>query len=153
MSQSITDSLSSQDGSRESLARTVHPFDRFVGDRIRQQRIMVGMSQQKLAELVGVTFQQIQKYERGDNRLGPRRLLMMASALGVPVTFLLNERAFAEYQRGGSAAELEDLVNSKDGTLLMRAFARIADRELRRSIIALVETLARTSEEPKPESR
>src|SRR5919107_1734681 len=77
-------------------------LDQEVGARIRFQRLSVGMSQEKLADLLGITFQQIQKYEKGANRIGAGRLLEISRALGVPITF------FYEDHRGASGDESEE---------------------------------------------
>lgn len=152
MSTTIIEKSPSEDGSRPSANKEPNAFDKFVGDRIRRRRSLLGMSQQKLAELVGVSFQQIQKYEIGQNRLGPERLLAIARVLGVPITFLLDERAFTQYEKGTTEQDLEDFVRFKDGAQLARAFGRIADRDLRRTVIALVASLSGKPEEPAPSS-
>jgi len=98
MSTSSIGKLPPGDGSQPPTTKEAKAFDKFVGARIRQRRKLLGMSQQKLAELVGVTFQQVQKYEFGQNRIGSERLLMMARVLGVHITFLLDDQAFYRYQ-------------------------------------------------------
>ena len=147
MSTSSTGKLASGGGSQPPTTKDGKAFDKFVGSRIRQRRRLLGMSQQKLAELVGVTFQQVQKYEFGQNRIGPERLLMMARVLGVHVTFLLDDQAFYRYQQGIFDQDVENFANSKEGTQLVRAFSRIADRDLRQAVITLVASLSRKNED------
>jgi transcriptional regulator with XRE-family HTH domain len=107
---------------------------------------MVGMSQQKLAENLGVTFQQLQKYERGENRIGAGRLLTVATVLDIPITFLLDEEGFS--QRHGIEHSLVGTApdTTRDAYTVGRAFSQITDPEIRRSITTLVQSLARQSE-------
>lgn len=143
MSTSSIGKLPSGDGSQPQTTKEAKAFDKFVGARIRQRRKLLGMSQQKLAEVVGVTFQQVQKYELGQNRIGPERLLMMARVLGVPITFLLDDQAFYRHQQGIFDQDIENFANSKEGAQLARAFSRIEDRDLRQAVITLVASLSR----------
>jgi len=107
---------------------------------------MIGMSQQKLAGSLGVTFQQLQKYERGENRIGAGRLLMVATALGVPITFLLDEEGFSQRQGNAALDELALRETARDAYSIGRAFSQISDPEVRRSITTLVQSLARQAE-------
>jgi transcriptional regulator with XRE-family HTH domain len=132
--------------SRKPARRETNDVDRFVGDRIRLYRSMIGMSQQKLAESLGVTFQQLQKYERGENRIGAGRLLMVATALGVPITFLLDEEGFSQSQGNAALDELALRETARDAYNIGRAFSQILDPEIRRSITTLVQSLARQAE-------
>ena len=125
-----------------------NPIDIHVGSRIRLRRNRLGMSQEKLGESLGITFQQIQKYEKGTNRVGASRLQAIASILSVPVSFFFED---APGQDGGPAAGFAedtatsyvvDFLNSAEGIQLNRAFARIADVRVRRKIIDLVKALA-----------
>lgn len=121
-----------------------NPIDIHVGGRIRLRRNMLGMSQEKLGENLGITFQQIQKYEKGTNRVGASRLQAIASILEVPVAF------FFEDAPGGSEGLAEasqttyvvDFLSSTEGLQLNRAFVRIGDPKVRRKIIDLVRALA-----------
>jgi transcriptional regulator with XRE-family HTH domain len=107
------------------------------------RRIMLGMSQEKLGEALGLTFQQIQKYEKGTNRVGASRILQISEVLQVPVSFL-----FEGGPRGSVPAErfsdggVSDFLATSDGLALTRAFTRITDAKLRRSIVDLVEQIA-----------
>lgn len=124
-----------------------NPIDIHVGGRIRLRRNMLGMSQEKLGESLGITFQQIQKYEKGTNRVGASRLQAIASILEVPVAF------FFEDAPGGPAADglseesqttyVVDFLSSTEGLRLNRAFVRISDPKVRAKIIDLVQTLAK----------
>ncbi|HVQ70447.1 MAG TPA: helix-turn-helix domain-containing protein [Bradyrhizobium sp.] len=124
-----------------------NPVDKYVGSRVRMRRIMLGMSQEKLGEALGLTFQQVQKYEKGTNRVGASRLQQISEILQVPVSFLfdggpsgaVNGSAFAE---GASPAYVSDFLATSEGLALTRAFTRIADSKMRRSIVELVEQIA-----------
>lgn len=128
---------------KRPATREPNEADKFVGERIRLYRSMVGMSQQKLAERLSITFQQLQKYERGENRIGAGRLLLVATTLGIPITFLLDHQAFLRQQAGDSLSELEIPVAAREAYHVGRAFSQIADPEIRRSISTLVRSLAR----------
>jgi transcriptional regulator with XRE-family HTH domain len=124
--------------------RETDEVDKFVGERIRLYRAMLGISQQKLADGLGVTFQQLQKYERGENRIGAGRLLMVATTLGIPVTFLLDEKGFSQRYDDGIPSAAGSLEISREGYNIGRAFSKIMDPEIRRSITTLVQILARS---------
>lgn len=123
-----------------------NPIDVHVGSRIRLRRNMVGMSQEKLGEHLGITFQQIQKYEKGTNRVGASRLQAIASILEVPVSFLFEGAPGASPAEGlseeSSTTYVVDFLSSSEGLQLNRAFARIPDPAVRRRIIDLVRALA-----------
>ena len=124
-----------------------NPVDKYVGSRVRMRRIMLGMSQEKLGEALGLTFQQIQKYEKGTNRVGASRLQQISEVLQVPVSFLFDggpsgvavSDASAE---SASPAYIADFLATSEGLALTRAFTRIPDSKLRRSIVNLVEQIA-----------
>ena len=126
--------------------RGPNAIDRHVGSRVRLRRQLLNMSQEKLGEELGVTFQQVQKYERGANRIGAGRLWTLARVLDVPVSFFyegvsetLNQPGFAE---GDQTPIIDDFIQSADGVQLAQAFARIRDSKVRRRILELVRTLA-----------
>jgi len=124
-----------------------NPVDRYVGSRVRMRRIMLGMSQEKLGEALGLTFQQVQKYEKGTNRVGASRLQQIAEILQVPVSFLFDggPSSIASSENNGegiSPAYISDFLATSEGLALTRAFTRIADSRLRRSIVELVEQIA-----------
>ena len=122
------------------------PIDKHVGSRVRMRRIMLAMSQEQLAEALGLTFQQVQKYEKGANRIGAGRLQQISQILQVPVAFFFEgaPNALAPHDSSGSAlsmAEIDDFVSDLDGLKLMRAFMRI-NAALRRRIVMLVQEIA-----------
>jgi transcriptional regulator with XRE-family HTH domain len=120
------------------------PVDKHVGRRVRMRRMMLHMSQEKLADAIGLTFQQVQKYEKGTNRMGSSRLQQVANVLQVPVTFFF-EDAPGQPRVDGKApspAYVSDFLATSDGLALTRAFTRIKSAKLRRSIVTLVEEIA-----------
>lgn len=124
-----------------------NPVDKYVGSRVRMRRIMLGMSQEKLGEALGLTFQQIQKYEKGTNRVGASRLQQISEVLQVPVSFLFDGGPSGITLGEGAAdsaspAYIADFLATSEGLALTRAFTRIADSKLRRSIVDLVEQIA-----------
>ena len=125
-----------------------NPIDVHVGSRIRLRRNMLGMSQEKLGESLGITFQQIQKYEKGTNRVGASRLQAISSILGVAVSFFFEDAPGeqADAQTGlaeaSSSNYVVDFLSSSEGLQLNRAFVKIADAKVRRKIIDLVKSLA-----------
>jgi transcriptional regulator with XRE-family HTH domain len=121
--------------------------DKHVGSQVRARRTMLRMSQEKLADGLGLTFQQVQKYEKGANRIGASRLQQIARILKVRVSFLFN--GLPEPQRqpqvSGDAlspTELYEFCASHEGLSMSKAFMRIPNPKLRRSIVALVEQIA-----------
>ncbi|MGE0280483.1 MAG: helix-turn-helix domain-containing protein [Rhizobiaceae bacterium] len=124
-----------------------NPIDAHVGGRIRIRRNMLNMSQEKLGESLGITFQQVQKYEKGTNRVGASRLQAIAGILGVPVSFFFEDAPGGEGNHGGGFAEelaVADVMgfcSSAEGLQLNRAFVRIGDPKVRRKIIELVRVL------------
>jgi len=126
------------------MSKTPNPVDRYVGSRVRMRRIMLGMSQERLGEALGLTFQQIQKYEKGTNRVGASRIQQIAEALRIPVSFLF-EGGPSGTPGGGEGASptyVSDFLATSEGLALTRAFTRISDSKLRRAIVDLVEQIA-----------
>ena len=127
-----------------------NPIDVHVGARVRLRRMTLGVSQEKLGEWLGLTFQQIQKYEKGVNRIGASRLFAISQRLGVPVQFFfdgLSDEEITEVRRvEENSAPLIDLVSSAEGFQLNAAFARIQDAETRKRIVELVKTLSSLGE-------
>lgn len=128
-----------------------NPIDTHVGSRIRLRRNMLGLSQEKLGESLGITFQQIQKYEKGTNRVGASRLQAISSVLGVPVAFFF-EDAPGEVAPGGFAESqatdfVVDFLGSAEGLQLNRAFVKIRDAKVRRKVVDLVKALAAQDDE------
>jgi len=130
--------------------KSPNPIDTHVGSRVRMRRMMLSMSQEKLGEHLGITFQQIQKYEKGTNRIGASRLQHIATVLQVPVAFFFEDAptspedaatGFAEDRPG---AYVTSFLTSNEGLALNRAFVRIKSSQVRRRLVDLVESLADT---------
>lgn len=124
-----------------------NPIDIHVGSRVRLRRMMLGMSQEKLGESLGITFQQIQKYEKGTNRIGASRLQHIATVLSVPVSFFFEDAPGTPAEADGFAESrpahyIVDFLSSSEGIQLNKAFVRIKDARLRRRIIDLVKAAA-----------
>ena len=124
-----------------------NPVDKYVGSRVRMRRIMLGMSQEKLGEALGLTFQQVQKYEKGTNRVGASRIQQISEILQVPVSFLFEGGPSGAVSADGfsdsaSPAYISDFLATSEGLALTRAFTRISDAKLRRSIVDMVEHIA-----------
>ncbi len=118
-----------------------HPVDVLVGNRIRQRRALLGMSQTSLAKAVGLTFQQIQKYERGANRASASKLYEFATVLDVPVSFFFESAVEAEVSRkpGRCKEKIGEDISTKRETLeLVRAFYKIRKTNVRREILNLI---------------
>ena len=121
-----------------------NPIDKHVGSRLRMRRMMLGMSQEKLGDAFGLTFQQVQKYEKGVNRMGASRLQQAADILEVAVPFFF-EGAPGGHIEGGdtlSPAYIDDFVSSEEGLRLIKAFIRIARPAVRHRIVNLVQEIA-----------
>ena len=121
-----------------------NPIDTHVGSRVRMRRLILSMSQEKLGDAIGLTFQQVQKYEKGTNRMGSSRLQQIANVLQVPVTFFF-EGAPGQSKLDGKAqspAFVSDFLATSDGLALTKAFMQIKDGKLRRSIVKTVEEIA-----------
>jgi transcriptional regulator with XRE-family HTH domain len=126
-----------------------NPTDKHVGSRVRMRRMMLGMSQEKLGDALGLTFQQVQKYEKGTNRIGASRLQQIAHILQVQVSFFFEgaPAAITSLKSDGmgeapSPAYVSDFLATSDGLALTKAFMRIDDSKLRRRIVDLVEQIA-----------
>ena len=126
-----------------------NPIDKHVGSRVRMRRMMLSMSQEKLGDALGLTFQQVQKYEKGTNRIGASRLQQISQILQVPVSFFFEgapDVPMATRTDGmaeaPSPAYVADFLATSDGLALTKAFMRIDDSKLRRRIVDLVEQIA-----------
>jgi transcriptional regulator with XRE-family HTH domain len=122
-------------------------IDEHVGRRVRMRRIMLAMSQEKLGAALGLTFQQVQKYEKGTNRIGASRLWQISQILQVPASFFFEgaPNALAPHGSIGGAlsmAEIDDFISDSDGLRLIGAFMRIDNAALRRRIVMLVQEIA-----------
>ena len=129
-----------------------NPTDKHVGARVRMRRMMLGMSQEKLGDALGLTFQQVQKYEKGANRIGASRLQQISQILQVTVSFFFEGAPNAPgHQPDGMAeapspAYVADFLATSDGLSLTKSFMGIKDAKLRRRIVDLVEQIASSGE-------
>lgn len=146
----VDDSADESD-SEERNSRRANLMDMHVGSRVRLRRMVLGMSQEKLGEQLGLTFQQVQKYEKGVNRIGAGRLFDLSNVLGVPIQFFY-EDAPAQAMGSGHGQEgfadapgesdVVDFLSTREGLELNKAFVRISDARVRRSILDLVRAIA-----------
>lgn len=122
------------------------PIDIYVGSRVRMRRTMLGMSQERLGEEIGVTFQQVQKYEKGANRIGASRLQRIAAVLNVPASFFFQQdNAEALKIEGIGTGEIDavtEFLNTKEGLALNQAFLKITDEGVRQKFVSLVKAIA-----------
>ena len=124
-----------------------NPIDQHVGARVRMRRKMVAMSQEKLGAALGLTFQQVQKYEKGATRIGASRLQRMSDILQVPVEFFFEGAPNSSAPHGSNKSELwmaqiDDFISDSEGLRLIGAFMRIDNATLRRRIVMLVQEIA-----------
>lgn len=134
--------------------RSPDDIDRHVGTRVRLQRLLMGMSQTELGEALGVTFQQVQKYENGTNRIGAGRLHRIAQVLGKPVTFFYDQAATENgATANGSGDTLASFTAMAGAVELMKAFASIPDGAKRRNLVELARALASESQPTKLPAR
>jgi len=129
------------------VKKAPNPIDKHVGSRVRMRRMMLGMSQEKLGDALGLTFQQVQKYEKGSNRIGASRLQQISLILQVPVSFFFEGAPPPPGRETGfedapSPAYVTDFLATSDGLTLVKAFMRIPNSKLRRRIVELVEEMA-----------
>jgi transcriptional regulator with XRE-family HTH domain len=122
--------------------RRADPIDQHVGRRVRMRRLMLGMTQEKLADGLNLTFQQVQKYEKGTNRISASRLQQTAHVLQVTVGFFF-ERAPGQKETGGTVdTYVSEFLATSDGLALANAYMALPSMKLRRSIVALVKEIA-----------
>ena len=123
-----------------------NPIDKHVGSRVRMRRMMLGMSQEKLGDALDLTFQQVQKYEKGTNRIGASRLQHISQILQVPVSFFFEGAPHMPGHSGmgeaPSPAYVSDFLATSDGLSLTKSFIKIKSSKLRRRIVELVEQMA-----------
>jgi transcriptional regulator with XRE-family HTH domain len=130
----------------------IHPTDKHVWQRVRMRRLMLGMTQANLGDALGLTFQQVQKYEKGTNRIGGSRLQHISQILQVPIEFFFNG---VPHERGQPHAQTDapfpqhvsDYLATPDGLHLTKAFMQIPNAKLRRSIVNLVEQIAASEDQ------
>jgi transcriptional regulator with XRE-family HTH domain len=128
-------------------AKTPNAIDAYVGARMRTRRLLLGMSQERLAEQIGVTFQQVQKYEKGVNRIGASRLQRIAEVLCTSPSYFFEQEDTEPPTLNGidlpqSADPVSEFLNSKEGLALNQAFLKITDGRVRETIISLVKAMA-----------
>ena len=131
--------------------KQANPIDAQVGNRVRLRRMLIGMSQERLGELLGLTFQQVQKYEKGVNRIGAGRLFEVSRILDVPIDYFyegangqgVGGQAHANAQ---NAPPIMEFVASGEGLQLSLAFMRIKDPKVRKRMLELVKSLAEDGE-------
>lgn len=131
--------------------RAANAIDKKLGQRVRTRRLEIGMSQEKLAELLGVTFQQVQKYEKGVNRIAASRLHDIAASLDMPIAKFfdgLGGRAVAGVAET-SRDYIDDALATPEGAQLMSLFASIKSRKVRRQVVELVKALTEETSEAK----
>ena len=128
--------------------KQANPIDIQVGNRVRIRRMLIGMSQERLGDLLGLTFQQVQKYEKGVNRIGAGRLFEVSRILNVPVDFFYEGVAA---QLAGNeqenAAPVMEFVSSGEGLQLSLAFMKIKDTKVRKRVLDLVKSLSEEEEQ------
>lgn len=154
--ESVIDAEIADDAPRGS--RRANPMDVHVGTRVRLRRMLLGMSQEKLGEHLGLTFQQVQKYEKGVNRIGASRLFDLAKVLGVPVQFFYDEAPTLSHSASPASGFAErpdesyvvEFLGTREGLELNKAFARVTDSKVRRSIVELVRALAGEAQDDGP---
>src|SRR5205085_8334336 len=133
------------EGSKMAM-KVPNPVDKHVGSRVRMRRMMLTMSQDEVGDALGLTFQQVQKYERGTNRISASRLQQSAHILQVPVTFFFEGAPSvpgAPRVKGAPSPDyVADFLATSDGLALTKAFTQIKDAKLRRRIVGLVEGIA-----------
>jgi transcriptional regulator with XRE-family HTH domain len=141
-------------GTREAIMKAPRakkvpsPIDKHVGSRVRMRRLMLGMSQTKLGDALGLTFQQVQKYEKGTNRMGASRLQHISQILQVPVSFFFEGAPYLPGQpksMGDTSwpEHVTDFLASSNGLALVKAFVAIKNAKLRSCIVDLVEQIAK----------
>ncbi len=122
--------------------KSPNQIDKHIGTRVRARRVMLGMSQEKLADSLGLTFQQVQKYEKGVNRIGASRLLHIAGILDVSIEFFFE--GLPGLRAGGFSDDsvVADFLTRPESDRLVRGFLRLKDDEARRKVADLVDWLA-----------
>jgi transcriptional regulator with XRE-family HTH domain len=125
-----------------SSTKGTSPVDRHVGSRVRMRRMMLGMSQEKLGDALGYTFQMVQKYEKGVNRISASKLQHISQILQVPVPFFFEGAPGGVDGTAESPSYINEFLATSDGLALIKAFTRIENAKLRRLIVHLVEDCA-----------
>src|SRR3954447_5964847 len=131
----------------ESGTKEPQDVDRHVGSRVRMQRMAIGVSEEKLGDACGITFQQVQKYEKGTNRMGASRLHHIARVLDVPIEFFYEGASSDQGSNGpimidGQSRSMTDFLATSEGLGLVRAFTAIKDSKIRRRIVDVAKAVA-----------
>ena len=127
------------------MPRQADPTDKHVGSRVRMRRLMLDLSQTELADALGISFQQVQKYEKGTNRISASRLQQISEFLQAPISFFFEGLPKNTPKQTAAAtvpAHISEFIATTDGLSLIRAYTRIKRRNLRQAIVTLVEKLA-----------
>lgn len=130
------------------MAKVPNPIDKHVGSRVRLRRVLLGLSQEKLGDALGLTFQQVQKYEKGANRIGASRLQEISKILDVPPSYFFDGAPSGSAEGQAHAGEIvssalvTDFIATAEGIQLNKAFVRIKSAQLRKRIIDLVVAVA-----------
>lgn len=119
-----------------------NPTDVRVGSRVRVRRLMLAMTQEKLAEGLGVSFQQVQNYENGTNRISASRLVRVCEILSISPTFVFDAPTSEAKAEGTAAEDIDSFFATTQGLALSKAFMKIRNKATRRTIVALVENIA-----------
>ena len=131
--------------------KQANPIDVQVGNRVRIRRMLIGMSQERLGDLLGLTFQQVQKYEKGVNRIGAGRLFEVARILNVPIDFFYEGLSTTSQPGMGetdvAAPPVMEFISSGEGLQLSLAFMKIKDTKVRKRVLDLVKSLAEEEEQ------
>jgi transcriptional regulator with XRE-family HTH domain len=130
-------------------AKPPNPVDVHVGGRVRMRRIEIKMTQETLGDHIGLTFQQIQKYEKGMNRIGASRIQQIARVLKVPASYFFEDAPGGGEDDGQTmTGGFLEFLGTRDGQTLIESFSKISDAELRRSVVNLVQRMATTQTPP-----
>jgi transcriptional regulator with XRE-family HTH domain len=128
------------------VTKKANPIDAQVGNRVRIRRMLIGMSQERLGDMLGLTFQQVQKYEKGVNRIGAGRLFEIARILGVPIDFFYDGVGSPTEGGAETTPPVMEFVSSGEGLQLSLAFMKIKDPKVRKRVLDLVKSLAEEEE-------
>jgi transcriptional regulator with XRE-family HTH domain len=131
---------------RKAVTKKANPIDAQVGNRVRIRRMLIGMSQERLGDMLGLTFQQVQKYEKGVNRIGAGRLFEIARILGVPIDFFYDGVGSPVEGVAETTPPVMEFVSSGEGLQLSLAFMKIKDPKVRKRVLDLVKSLANEEE-------
>ncbi|HEU6442668.1 MAG TPA: helix-turn-helix domain-containing protein [Microvirga sp.] len=133
------------------MKKSTSSIDKEIGTRVRMRRISIGMSQEKLGEMLGLTFQQVQKYEKGMNRISVGRLVDIAKILEVDIHFFFDGiksgKAGSGFAEEGASPYIADVMSTPEGLQLIRTFTEIKSAKVRKSIVQLVASLAAQEEQ------